>query len=83
MTPKVLRLIYHLLHFRVSLKAALKDKCHRFVFILDGAANLTSSSGKLVEELHPDSYAFFPAGDQHRQASPQLAPNDILFMRCL
>lgn len=40
----------------------------RFVFVLDGAVNLTDSKGAVLQELHPDSYAFFPAGDQHRQA---------------
>lgn len=37
----------------------------RFAFVLDGAVNLTSGRGNTVSELHPDSYAFFPAGDQH------------------
>jgi len=37
----------------------------RFAFVLDGAVNLTSGRGSVVTQLHPDSYAFFPAGDQH------------------
>ena len=38
---------------------------------------MTSSSGKLIEELHPDSYAFFPAGDQNRQANLHIPQRDV------
>lgn len=37
----------------------------RFAFVLDGAANLTTTRGSLVTQLHPDSFSYFPAGDQH------------------
>lgn len=39
----------------------------RFAFILDGAANVTGSSGEVVAELFTSHYAFFPPEDTHRQ----------------
>lgn len=37
--------------------------CSRFVFVLDGAANISGSSSA---ELLPDCFAYFPPGEEHR-----------------
>ena len=52
------------------MQSSLIKLCYqcRFAFVLDGAVNLTDGSGVLIKELHPDGFAFFPAGDVHRQA---------------